>query len=480
MRKGASSKPRTHAHSTDSKGWMLMGRIACMTGGLVVPLLLVSQAAGEKTQPHFADNIAGGHYSKHVHLQHHDNVTYIVMNATADEDPHAWAYDHDTGQWRNGGAGTFIAKNPQDNSDDHGNPSIIVDDAGYIHAFFGGHSGFKGGDQQYYRSTEPGQIDQWQDMNFDARLGTPGGAWEKSTYPMGWTNSDGSISVMYRNGDHHMPGSDPWVIQTSTDNGETWSGKRKIIQKMPGKNGDADMYAIPVKYPGKDKVGIGISDEYMAGAPRHTTDDVFYVVYDTANDTLQNIEGTTINDGGDGLSQQQLIDHFHFADYEALGNQKKRIAVRPGITDSGVVNLLTTNGNPDGFDGEGRHGGKHRVWQWDEQNGTWDANDPSHNFHYWIEEDGEALLSFKGGGAGNIKELIRSTDGGATWDVIETIEIPHFDGDNYGVLSNDGTQTLHPDARAIFYERGDDANNHVYLWGDSGFVAVHEPASIVE
>ena len=50
-------------------------------------------------KPPFADNIWGGNYGKHVHLQIFNNKTYITLSATAADEPLIWSVDHTNGQW---------------------------------------------------------------------------------------------------------------------------------------------------------------------------------------------------------------------------------------------------------------------------------------------------------------------------------------------------------------------------------------------
>ncbi len=103
--------------------------------------------------------------------------------------------------------------------DMHGNPSLVVDDAGYIHVWYGG-DGRITSERVYARSKRPEDIAEWIYPPFDTRL----------TYPMASVMSN----VLHRRGNHSMPGSAPWIFRRSTDYGATWKrtagGKHEIFQ----------------------------------------------------------------------------------------------------------------------------------------------------------------------------------------------------------------------------------------------------------
>jgi hypothetical protein len=412
----------------------------------------------QQTQAHFADDIWGNNYAKHPHFQFHDGTTYIALSAMDQQDePMVWAYDHESKTWE---GPVQVGENQLPPSDQHGNPSLIVDDAGYIHVWYGGH-GNRTSEHVYARSARPGDISEWIHPDFDTKL----------TYPMPTVLSDGTVAVMYRRGNHSMPGSDPWLYRFSKDNGKTWSEPRVIVQRMARRNGKADVYCVPVKFPGRDRIAVGISDEYHEGSKhwRHTTDGLFYLEYDATEDKIHNAAGEAI-DAAEGVSHAQLLEHCRIADYAELGNKSYRISARPVIAEDGTIYVLAPNGDPAGFDrnpGES-YGGLPRIWRWLPDEKKWTHADPGRGLNYWLRWVDGKLVNYAGTEEHRHARLV-SEDHGKTWRVAATIDIPRIVNERFAALYNAARGQFHPDARVIFYGRQRD-DGRALLWGDSGFV----------
>jgi hypothetical protein len=97
--------------------------------------------------------------------------------------------------------------------DAHGNPSICLDRNGYIHIFYGCH----GRAMRHTKSMGPYDITAWHEQSEPTK---------RATYPQSIRMADDCIILFYRAGGHM----EPWTLQTSSDNGTTWSSGRKIIE----------------------------------------------------------------------------------------------------------------------------------------------------------------------------------------------------------------------------------------------------------
>ncbi len=424
----------------------------------VIPALLGSAAAAADNLPqaHFADDIWGNNYAKYPHFQFHRGATYIALSATDRDEPMVWAYDHDAGTWQ---GPVQVGENQLPSNDQHGNPSLLVDDDGYIHVWYGGH-GHKTSERVYARSAKPRDIAKWIHPEFDTKM----------TYPMPTVLGDGTIAVMYRRGNHSMPGSDPWLYRFSKDNGQTWSDPRVIVQRMSRRNGKADVYCVPAKFPNRDRIAVGISDEYHEGVKdrRHTSDAIFYLEYDATEDKIYNAAGEAI-DAPRGVSHEQMLEHCLIADYAALGNKSYRISARPAIADDGTIYVLSPNGDPAGFDrNPGKsYGGLPRIWRWLPQHKRWTHADPGRGLAYWLRCVDGKLVNYANTADHRHARLV-SADHGKSWQVAAVIHIPRLADKRFVTLYNAARGKFHPDARAILYGR-DRTDRRALLWGDTGF-----------
>ncbi|MCK5643920.1 MAG: BNR-4 repeat-containing protein, partial [Gammaproteobacteria bacterium] len=85
----------------------------------------------------------------HPHAAYYNGKTYIAWQG-ANLDPYITYYDHTIKSWR---ASTRVADNPLV-ADSHGTPSIVIDNSGYIHVFYGSH----GTNQKHAKSNNPENI----------------------------------------------------------------------------------------------------------------------------------------------------------------------------------------------------------------------------------------------------------------------------------------------------------------------------------
>ena len=123
---------------------------------LCLCLILIGCNTGKKTGSniennevkidHFAENGFGNTVAivQHPAGIYHQGITYVCYQGPL-EDPYVASYNHQTGEWKGPyKAGVSeMGKDPtrKKKIDNHGKPSMIIDNAGYIHIAFGGHGG---------------------------------------------------------------------------------------------------------------------------------------------------------------------------------------------------------------------------------------------------------------------------------------------------------------------------------------------------
>ncbi|MBM3333492.1 BNR-4 repeat-containing protein [Candidatus Sumerlaeota bacterium] len=134
-------------------------------------------------------------------------VYCVFQNAVGQ--PIAMAYDSQEKQW----SGPVKVSQLGLKNDDHGNPALCIDNAGYLRVFFGCH----GGPMRHARSEKPYDISAWREQPSPV---------PKATYPQVMRMADGSILLFYRAGGHM----EPWTMRSSPDNCATWSEPRPIIE----------------------------------------------------------------------------------------------------------------------------------------------------------------------------------------------------------------------------------------------------------
>lgn len=196
----------------------------------------------------FADNGYGNAVAvvQHPAGIYHDGITYVCYQGPQ-EDSYVASYNHETKEWQ----GPFkvgiseMGKDPtrKKKIDNHGKPSILIDDQGYIHIVFGGHGGMRKhgenllGNHHYGKnlhavSKRPLDISSWETLNTISPFGT---------YNQWIKMDNGDIYLFYRHGAHRSN----WVYQLSTDNGRSFSEPISFL-KHKRRN---DMAAVDSWYP---------------------------------------------------------------------------------------------------------------------------------------------------------------------------------------------------------------------------------------
>ena len=173
---------------------------------------------------YFADNGFGNAVAvvQHPAGVYHNGITYVCYQGPL-EDPYVASYNHTTKEWKGpckAGA-SEMGKDPIRKTDNHGKPSMLIDDAGYIHITFGGHGGIKKygenplgnyhyGKNKHVVSKKPLDISSWEELENIPPFGT---------YNQFIKMDNGDVYLFYRHGAHRSN----WVYQKSTDNGRTFN-----------------------------------------------------------------------------------------------------------------------------------------------------------------------------------------------------------------------------------------------------------------
>lgn len=215
------------------------------------------------------------------------DVTYIAYRGP-DADPYATRFDH--------GAGRFdepvrIGTNPLPNEDNHGPPSICIDDDGYVIAFYGSH----GGRHRIARTSEPYDVSSWTD------LGTVDDA-PPGTYPSPVVYEN-DVYVLYRAGPEwdstDYPSAQYGTIARSSDRGESFEDLGPILDST----GHPDELSITyVKdfgvRDGRFHLSWFICHDHAVGRGRLTSGEsqyrsgIYHAVYDPAEDAIFAMDGT--------------------------------------------------------------------------------------------------------------------------------------------------------------------------------------------
>ena len=260
-----------------------------------------------ETTPYFAENGFGEGVAvvQHPAGEHVDGITYVSYQGS-NEDPYVAAYNHQTQKWSGPfKAGTSIlGKDPTKKIDSHGKPTMIIDDEGYIHIFYGGHGGVKAlhgenslggyhsGENRHAVSQKPFDITSWRDLNNITPFGT---------YNQAVKMDNGDIYLFYRHGAHRSD----WVYQKSSDNGLTFAAP---VSFLKSKRRDDDIghdswYASVSKGLGDDIV-IGFDYHYCwdKDAPRnnrggHSTErkNLYFVKFNTKDNSWKTVNGETLS-----------------------------------------------------------------------------------------------------------------------------------------------------------------------------------------
>ncbi len=420
---------------------------------------------------YFADNGLGNAVAvvQHPAGEHLNGITYVSYQGPL-EDPYVAAYNHTTGEW----TGPFKAgvsamgKDPSRKIDNHGKPTMIIDNAGYIHIFFGGHGGTADahgpnqlgnhhyGENKHVVSKRPYDISEWEELDTIPPFGT---------YNQAVKMDNGDIYLFYRHGAHRSD----WVYHKSTDNGRTFTEAVSFLKSKRR----TDLGAVDSWYPYLTK-GEGdeiiVSFDYHlcwdgASAPDargHTANrqDLYYMVFDTGDGTWRNVEG----------EQLPMPLTREVADEKAL------VARSNGLWTFNGTSTLDPAGHPHigltmGQDVGGPTGGpkqmRHFRWTGEEWVGGHATALPIGNGDLLAPSSQHVryLLDWRTPARDGAISWWESRDGGETFALGETL----LQKPAVGFAISAFIRNAHPDARAIVaqYPEGT-TSRFMHLVGDNG------------
>ncbi len=255
---------------------------------------------------HFADNAIGNALAivQHPAGVHANGVTYVSYQGP-EVAPYVAAYHHKTKNWQGpfkaGESDLKALIETKNRIDSHGKPTMLIDDLGYIHIFYGGHGAgaqyghnpFGGGGigrNKHAVSKRPYDITEWEDLDNISVFGT---------YNQAIKMDNGDIYLFYRHGAHRSD----WVYQKSTDHGRSFEPAVSFIKSKRRTDIKADdsWYVWASKGHGNE---IILSYDYHVcwlrgeGPPGlgHVTQrhNLYYMVMDTVTDDFTNIQGQSL------------------------------------------------------------------------------------------------------------------------------------------------------------------------------------------
>ncbi len=438
-----------------------------------------SATAADAKVDHFADNALGNALA--VVQQpagiHKNGITYVSYQGPL-EDPYVASYNHKTKTWQ----GPFKAGDSElgkdltqpKNIDNHGKPTMMIDNLGHIHVFFGGHGGdarhgknVKGNTHyaanKHVVSKRPYDITEWQELDTITPFGT---------YNQAVKMDNGDIYVFYRHGAHRSD----WVYQKSTDHGRTFADPVSILKRKKrtdilatdswylyvtkGENDDIVMsYDYHVCWNGNAGVnGRGHTTE------RH---DAYYMVFNTKDNTWTNVKGEKL---AIPLTREVADEQTLVARTGGPGYWTFNGSVR--LDEHGHPHIGTNIGKDLGKKTGGPKQTSHYRWTGKEWVGgepvytqsRIDGTDTRGDFMVTSANDVSFILGYREKGQG-ILGYYNSKDGGKTFSKgKELLRRPNASWAISSIITD-----AHPDARMIVAERlrGNDWRR-VYLVGDNG------------
>ncbi len=410
---------------------------------------------------------------------HENGITYLTYQGTL-EDPYVVAYNHNTEEWQ-GPIKAGFSELGKDNYwapsgrpiDNHGKPTMIIDDLGYIHIFFGGHGGsarhgenplgdVHDGRNKHIVSKKPHDISDWVELDNIPPFGN---------YNQAVKMDNGDIYLFYRHGAHESD----WVYQKSTDHGRTFEAPVSFLKHKERDDMEAvdSWYAWATKGNGDD---IIITYDYHLcwkvhanNGRGHTTErhNAYYMVFNTKDGTWSNIEGDIID----------LPVTRELADEKTLvldTDDKWTFNGSVHLDQNGYPHIGTNIGTDLGVKKTG--GPKqtsHIRWTGEKWIGGNAVNQDSVSMgidtrgDFFVESptDITFALGYKEKGDG-VVSYFKSTDGGETFEKQKELLRKHKSGWAMSAMITNA----HPNARFFVAEKpqGEKEWRNLYLVGDNG------------
>ncbi len=399
---------------------------------------------------------------------HQNGITYVTYQGPL-EDPYVASYNHKTDEWQGpfkAGVSTMGKDPSRKKIDNHGKPTMMIDNAGYIHVFFGGHGGVPEhgknplgnihyGENKHVVSKKPFDITSWEELDTIPPFGT---------YNQAVKMDNGDMYLFYRHGAHRSD----WVYQKSTDNGRSFDAPVSFLKH---KRRD-DLKAVDSWYAW---VGRGEGDDIIVGydyhlcwdggagvnGRGHTTErhDVYYMAMDTKTGQWRNIKNEPLPMP---LTREQ-------ADIKTLAASTGKEWTFNGsvhLDDKGYPHIATNAGVDIGL----KTGGPKQTvhYRWDGK--KWIGG----NAVTGVESRGD----FKVGSPNNIRYLLGYKDGS---DGVIAFWHSHNGGKSFskqkevlrkpkaGWALTSLIKDAHPDAQMIVAEKPRGTNwRRIYLVGENG------------
>jgi hypothetical protein len=420
----------------------------------------------------FADNGFGNAVAvvQHPAGVYHKGITYVCYQGPL-EDPYVASYNHKTKEWQ----GPFKAgvsemgKDPDRKKkiDNHGKPSIIIDDAGYIHIAFGGHGGMRKhgenvlGNHHYGKnahavSKKPLDISGWETLDNIPPFGT---------YNQFIKMDNGDIYLFYRHGAHRSD----WVYQKSADNGRTFEDPVSFLKHKRRTDQAAEDSWYPWITKGNGDDLIVSFDYHLCSDGKKTNNslghipiryNVYYMVFDTKTGEWRNVKEELLKTP---VTREE-------ADAKAL------VAQTPGNWTFQSVVDLDTDGNPHIGVTIGKDIGERKSAPKQMHHFRWDGKE-------WVQNGSGGLPVSNGdvavGASGEVSAYLEiktedgfgevgrwdSSDAGATFSKADVL----LRKKNAVFAISALIENAHPDARLIVAEkqRGTDYRR-MYVLGDNG------------
>ncbi|GAC02962.1 BNR-4 repeat-containing protein [Paraglaciecola chathamensis] len=455
---------------------------------------LAKNANGKVEKEFFAENGWGEGVAvvQHPSGEHLNGVTYVAYQGAL-EDPYVAAYDHNTKTWTGPfKAGTSVlGKDPSKKIDSHGKPTLIIDDAGFIHIFYGGHGGVQAlhgknalgagthsGENKHAVSSKALDISSWEDLDNIPPFGT---------YNQAIKMDNGDIYLFYRHGAHRSD----WVYQKSVDNGRTFSAPISFLKykRRADDLGTDSWYAYAAKGSNSEIV-IGFDYHYCwdKDAPRnnrggHSTErkNLYFVKFNTQTNVWSNVEDERV--------AIPLIKEV--ADEKALVVDTEDLWTFNGTTKvdaQGKPHIAAYIGEDIGWQIGGPKHATHFTWNGEKWVGQLESGLPigrgdfltdGNNVRFlisgidpitektrvgWWQSDDSGMNFSKG------EDLLRFGDFTGTPDKHEQPRPKSLSNlDSPGSAASSFIRNAHPDARIIVAEKPERSNwRRMYLVGDNG------------
>jgi hypothetical protein len=168
-----------------------------------------------------------------VHVPAEEKTFFVFGNPR--NSPAISCYEHRSSAFS---GPVILGENP--NGDAHRNPTLLIDEAGFLYVFYGAH----GHPTRVVKSISPHDISAWR---------AAADIEEANTYPQPWQLRPGELFVSYR----AAPG---WRFRTSADGAHSWRPSVDLIHF-----GDLSIYAVTIAETGGFPRKIHIAWEKMGG-----------------------------------------------------------------------------------------------------------------------------------------------------------------------------------------------------------------------